>query len=68
MEPVKWNLSFESVNEKEFDLNFKAEIDNNWHLYYKDIPMSPPSTNFNFEKGAEYQLVGKNIEESEVIE
>ena len=68
LEPVKWNFSFEPINEKEFDLIFKAEIDNNWHLYSQDIPMSPPATNFNFEVGADYQLVGKTIEESEVIE
>ena len=68
LEPVKWSFSSERISDTEFDLIFRAEIDNNWHLYSQDIPMSPPATNFNFDQGAGYELVGKTIEESEVIE
>lgn len=68
LEPVKWSFSSEQVSDTEYDLIFKADIDNKWHLYSQDIPMSPPATNFNFEAGSGYELVGKTLEESEVIE
>lgn len=68
LEPVKWSFSSERVSDTEFDLIFKADIDTKWHLYSQDIPMSPPATNFNFEAGSGYELVGKTTEESEVIE
>ncbi len=68
LEPVKWSFSSEKVSDTEFDLIFKADIENKWHLYSQDIPMSPPATNFNFEEGSGYEFVGKTVEVSEVIE
>ena len=68
LEPVKWNFSSEQISETEFDLIFKADIDNKWHLYSQDIPMTPPATSFHFEANNNYELLGKTIEESEVIE
>ncbi|MEE4260470.1 MAG: cytochrome c biogenesis protein CcdA [Bacteroidales bacterium] len=68
LEPVKWRFSTEQVNDTEFDLIFTADIENKWHLYSQDIPMSPPATNFNFDVSDRYELIGKTIEESEVVE
>jgi len=68
LEPVKWNFSSEQISDTEFDLIFKADIDNTWHLYSQDIPMTPPATNFHFEGNDNYELLGKTTEESEVIE
>ena len=67
-EPVKWSFSKEEVASGEYNLIFTAKIDHKWHLYSQDIPMSPPATTFTFEKGEGYELVGKVIEESEVIQ
>lgn len=68
LEPVKWNFSSEQISDTEYDLIFKADIDNKWHLYSQDIPMTPPATSFHFEASNNYELLGKTIEESEVIE
>jgi len=68
LEPVKWRFSTEQLSDTEFDLIFTADIDNKWHLYSQDIPMSPPATNFNFDASDGYELIGKTSEESEVVE
>jgi thiol:disulfide interchange protein DsbD len=33
IQPVKWSYSTEKVNDKEYNLVFKAKIDKGWHLY-----------------------------------
>ncbi len=67
-EPVKWEFSSEEAGENEFLLTFKAEIDQHWHLYSQDIPMSPPATTFYFEGDtALYDLLGE-VSESKSIE
>lgn len=68
LEPVKWKFSNESLGNNEYMLVFKAEIDENWHLYSQDIPMSPPATVFSFEENGYYELVGEVQEMSEVVE
>ena len=66
LEPVKWNFSTEKISDSEYDLIFKAQIDENWHLYSQDIPMAPPATGFTFEEGEQYELIGPVTEESKV--
>ncbi len=67
-EPVKWEFSSEESGENEYLLTFKAAIDQHWHLYSQDIPMSPPATTFYFEGDtALYDLIG-TATESESIE
>jgi len=68
LEPVKWSFSQNKISDNEFELVFTASIDPKWHLYSQDIPMSPPATTFTFEKSDQYELVGKVVEESDVIE
>ena len=68
LEPVTWSFSSNKINDKEYELIFKANIDLHWHLYSQDIPMSPPATKFTFKKNGDYTLVGKVAEESAVIE
>ncbi len=67
-EPVKWEFSKNMLSENEFELIFRAEIENKWHLYSQDIPMSPPATVFSFEKNDHYELIGTVTEESDAIE
>jgi len=68
LEPVKWSFSQEQISANEFNLIFTAKIDPKWHLYSQDIPMAPPATTFEFEKGEGYVLVDSVTEESKVIE
>jgi len=68
LEPVKWDFSQNKISDSEYELVFKATIDHKWHLYSQDIPMSPPATTFKFESGEGFELLGKVIEESPVIE
>jgi thiol:disulfide interchange protein DsbD len=68
LEPVKWSYSSEKTGDNEAVLIFKAEIEENWHLYSQDIPMSPPATTFYFEGDTTlYELIGE-VTESEAIE
>jgi thiol:disulfide interchange protein DsbD len=68
LEPVKWSYSSEKTGNNEAVLIFKAEIEENWHLYSQDIPMSPPATTFYFEGDTTlYELIGE-VTESEAIE
>lgn len=68
IEPVKWEFEAEKTGNQEYDLVFKAVIENRWHLYSQDIPMSPPATVFSFEENENYELVGDVREISEVVE
>ncbi|HNS16513.1 MAG TPA: cytochrome c biogenesis protein CcdA [Bacteroidales bacterium] len=61
-EPVSWSFSSRLISPAEAELLFKAEIENKWHLYSQDIPMSPPATTFTFEDVKGYELVGKVTE------
>ncbi len=67
LEPVKWRFSTENISGDEYNLVFIADIENKWHLYSQDIPMSPPATTFTFEKGEGYELIGK-VSESVSVE
>ena len=68
LEPVSWSFSSNKINNKEYELVFKADIDMHWHLYSQDIPMTPPATTFTFNENSDYTLVGGVTEESAVIE
>ncbi len=68
LEPVSWTFSSNKLNEQEYELIFKADIDLHWHLYSQDIPMSPPATGFTFAENSDYKLIGDVTEESTVIE
>ena len=67
LEPVKWEFSKTKISENVYELVFKAEIENKWHLYSQDIPMSPPATVFTFEQFEGFELIGK-VTETESIE
>lgn len=58
---VKWNLESKRVSECEYDLIFKADIENDWHLYslIKTTGDGAPNpTTFKFTKPDGYELVG----------
>ncbi len=68
LQPVKWSYSSQKISATEYELIFKASIDNPWHLYSQDIPQAPPATTFKFKKDSSYTLVGKVNELGNVIQ
>ncbi len=59
--PVHWSYSSKKVSDCEYDLIFKAKIDEPWHLYSlnKAGDEGPNPTVFNFKKSIDFELVGK---------
>ncbi len=66
LEPVKWSMDQKHVDGDEFELVFKAKIDDGWKVYsqYLESDDGPIRTSFNFDKGDHFELIGK-VEESE---
>lgn len=67
LEPVQWSFSSKDLGNNEYELIFKAEIDEPWHLYSQKIEMQPPATLFSFDENANFERIGI-VEESESIE
>lgn len=67
-EPVKWSFEKKTLNDEEAELIFKATIEDTWHLYSQDIPMSPPATTFTFEENDGYERIGEVKESESVME
>jgi thiol:disulfide interchange protein len=65
-DPVSWEFSQKQVSSTEIELQFKAEIEENWHLYSQDIPASPPATTFTFIINGDTSI--KKINEPNAIE
>ena len=66
LEPVKWSMDQKHISGDEFELVFKAKIDDGWKVYsqYLASDDGPIKTSFNFDKGEHFELIGKT-EESE---
>lgn len=63
-EPVKWSLSSKQLNDCEFELIFKGDIDEHWHVYALNLPSNegPLPSSITFEKNDDYILIGKPTE------
>lgn len=63
--PVKWSFDKKQVSDTEFDIIFKAKIDDGWHVYsqFLESDEGPVATSFNFEEIKGYEIVGKAKEE-----
>lgn len=59
--PVHWSFSSKKISDCEYELTFKAKIDEPWHLYSlnKAGDEGPNPTVFTFKKNSDYELVGK---------
>ena len=64
--PVSWEFSKNEISSTEIELIFKANIEENWHLYSQDIAESPPATTFTFVINGDTSI--KKLEESNTIE
>lgn len=70
LEPVKWSFEKKKIDEKQFELIFKASIDEHWHLYDLWLPEGNISlpTVFSFETSEKVQLVDSIKRHSDVLE
>ncbi len=60
LEPVKWNITSEKINDTEYYVLFKATIDEGWKLYSQHLAAGGPiPTSFNFQKYSSIELIGK---------
>lgn len=59
--PVHWKFSTNKISDCEYELIFKASIDEGWHLYSlnKAGEEGPNPTTFKFKKNGDYELIGK---------
>lgn len=63
LDPVKWELSVESISPNEFDLIFTANIDENWAIYAQEVEEGGPlPTVFTFEESPDFTLLGSPTE------
>ncbi len=63
LKPVKWEFGSKKINDKEAVIFMKAKIDKGWHIYSMNVEDGGPiKTSFNFNKSADYSLVGKTNE------
>lgn len=62
--PVHWKFETKKISDCEYELIFKAKIDEPWHIYslVKAGDDGPNPTSFVFNKSKDYQLVGKVVE------
>jgi len=59
LKPVKWSFDTKKVNDVEYELLLKTEIDQGWHVYAIDIPDGGPiPTSFTFNPSDDFELVG----------
>ncbi len=63
--PVKWTFETKKVSNCEYDLIFKASIEEPWHIYsiIKSEGDGPNPASFKFKKTKEFELIG-GIKES----
>jgi thiol:disulfide interchange protein DsbD len=67
--PVKWKISCQEISENEYQINFKAQINNGWHIFAQYLPKGNYSqpTNFIFDNMTGTELVDTVRELSNVI-
>jgi len=60
LQPVKWSFDSKKINNEEFELILKVDIDKGWHVYGTEFHDSGPiPTSFKFKPSEDYELVGK---------
>ena len=69
-DPVKWDISSQKTGENEYQISFKAKIDNGWHIFAQYLPKGNYSlpTKFSFEQLTDAELVDTVHELSNVVE
>ena len=60
--PVSWEFSQKKLNENQIELNFKADIDEPWHMYSQYVEDEMIATKFTFHTNKTYNLEGPTAE------
>lgn len=72
LEPVKWKTSVEKLSNNEYNLIYKASIEDHWHLYTQDLPEgSAIPTEFVYDSIAQikdFKLLGKATESKSITD
>ena len=59
LDPVEWSFEKKQIDENQFELVFKATIDEDWHMYGLNIPEGGPiATSVNFDDSEKFILEG----------
>lgn len=59
-EPVKWTASVQKINDNEFDIAFKAVIEDGWYVYSQFVDDGGPvPTSFAFKQDENLEVAGK---------
>ena len=68
LDPVSWSFSHKKITNNEYELYFKAQIQDGWHLYSQHMPEGADAfpTTFVFEKNDAYELL-EGVQEPEPI-
>jgi thiol:disulfide interchange protein DsbD len=63
-DPVEWTFSQKVISADEIELQFKADIEQDWYLYSQHLPEGVDAypTEFNFVYSDNYELVNEMIE------
>ena len=68
-DPVEWEFSQKKLSENEIELQFKAKIEDHWHLYSQHISDDGPvPTEFTFTTIDGYELIEETTEGESVEE
>ncbi len=60
IEPVKWTIAIEDLNDNEFDLVATATIDPQYHIYSTKMPdLAPLPTVFDIQTSEFFEAVGE---------
>ena len=63
LDPVSWQFQTKKISDNEYDIIFRANIDNKWAVYSQFVEEGGPlPTIFNFEENNGYQLVDAVVE------
>lgn len=72
IEPVKWTIETEKLSDTEYNLIYKAKIDDHWHLYSQHLPEEGAiPTEFiydSIQKTKYFKLIGKAKESESITE
>ncbi len=66
-DPVKWTFKTVKINDSVAELQFKADIQQSWHLYSQYTKGIELPIVFNFDKSTQYKRIGK-VTEPKAIE
>ena len=70
IQPVKWEIETEKISDTEYNLIYKASIDEFWHLYSQNLPEGGAiPTEFiydSIQSTQQFKLIGKAVESESI--